>query len=94
MNGMVDFPRSKFFIIDVGEEKEKVVSFIKSADIEIPVLLDRYTKTAERFDALNLPRLFVLDKNGLIQRKQRGFSSAEDFEIEMRELITLLLGQN
>ena len=93
MNEFKDKP-VKFFIIDVGEEKEKVVSFIKSADIEIPVLLDRYTKTAERFDALNLPRLFVLDKNGLIQRKQRGFSSAEDFEIEMRELITLLLGQN
>lgn len=84
----------KFLIIDVGEEREKVLNFIRSSGIEIPVLLDRYTKTAERYDALNLPRLFVLDKNGLIQRKQRGFSRAEDFEIEMRELITLLLGQN
>ena len=84
----------KFLIIDVGEEREKVLNFIRSSGIEIPVLLDRYTKTAERYDALNLPRLFVLDKNGLIQRKQRGFSRTEDFEIEMRELITLLLGQN
>ena len=84
----------KFFMIDVGEEKEKVLNFVKSAGIEIPVLLDRYQKTAERFDALTLPRLFVLDKNGLIQRKQKGFSNPQDFEIEMRELISLLLEEN
>jgi len=81
----------KFFLIDVGEEKEKVLNFINSAGVEIPVLLDRYQKTAERYDALTLPRLFVLDKNGLIQRKQKGFSNPQDFQIEMRELLTLLL---
>jgi len=84
----------KFFLIDVGEEREKVLNFINSASVEIPVLLDRYKKTAERFDALTLPKLFVLDKNGLIQRKQKGFSNPQDFEIEMRELITLLLEEN
>jgi thiol-disulfide isomerase/thioredoxin len=81
----------KFFLIDVGEENEKVLNFVKSEKIEIPVLLDRYQKTAERYDALSLPRLFVLDKNGLIQRKQKGFTNPQDFEIEMTELITLLL---
>jgi thiol-disulfide isomerase/thioredoxin len=90
MNEFKDQP-VKFFLIDVGEEKEKVINFVNSARVEIPVLLDRYKKTAERFDALTLPRLFVLDKNGLIQRKQKGFSNPKDFEIEMRELITLLL---
>jgi thiol-disulfide isomerase/thioredoxin len=81
----------KFFLIDVGEKREEVLDYITSAGVEIPVLLDRYKKTAERFDALTLPRLYVLDKNGLIQRKQKGFTTPEDFEIEMRELITLLL---
>jgi thiol-disulfide isomerase/thioredoxin len=81
----------KFFLIDVGEDREEVLNYITSAGVEIPVLLDRYKKTAERFDALTLPRLFVLDKNGLIQRKQKGFTNPQDFEIEMRELITLLL---
>jgi hypothetical protein len=61
--------------------------------VEIPILLDRYKKTAEKFDALTLPRLYVLDKNGLIQRKQKGFSNADDFIIEMRELIKILLQQ-
>jgi thiol-disulfide isomerase/thioredoxin len=84
----------KFFLIDVGEEREEVMNFVNSEDIEIPILLDRYKKTAERFDALTLPRLYVLDKNGIIQRKQKGFSNPQDFEIEMRELITLLLEEN
>ena len=81
----------KFFLIDVGEDRDKVKTFIEKENIKIPVLLDRYQKTAERFDALTLPRLFVLDKNGLIQRKQKGFSNPEDFLIEMRELISVLL---
>ena len=83
----------KFFLIDVGEEREKIINFVNSTGVEIPVLMDRYKKTAERFDALTLPRLFVLDKNGLIQRIQKGFTNPEDFEIEMRELLKLLLGE-
>ncbi len=93
MNEFKDQP-VKFFLIDVGEEREKVLNFVNSEGVEIPVLLDRYQKTAERFNALTLPRLFVLDKNGLIQRKQKGFSNPQDFEIEMRELITLLLEES
>lgn len=81
----------KFFIIDVGEERGKVARFIEKAGYNLPVLLDRYQKTSERYDAKTLPRLFVIDKNGNIQRKQKGFSNAEDFEIEMRELLNLLL---
>ena len=81
----------KFFIIDVGEERGKVSRFIEKAGYSLPVLLDRYQKTSERYDAKTLPRLFVIDKNGNIQRKQKGFSKSEDFEIEMRELLNLLL---
>jgi thiol-disulfide isomerase/thioredoxin len=83
----------KFFLIDVGDEREKVSEYVQAKKVEIPILLDRYKKTAEKFDALTLPRLYVLDKNGLIQRKQKGFSNADDFIIEMRELIKLLLQQ-
>jgi len=83
----------KFFLIDVGDEREKVSEYVQEKKVEIPILLDRYKKTAEKFDALTLPRLYVLDKNGLIQRKQKGFSNADDFIIEMRELIKILLQQ-
>jgi thiol-disulfide isomerase/thioredoxin len=81
----------KFYLVDVGEEKEAVNNYLKQAGVKLQVLLDRYQKTAEKYDALTLPRLYVLDKNGLIQRKQKGFSNPEDFLIEMRELIKVLL---
>ena len=84
----------KFFLVDVGEEREKIMHFIEKAGYTIPVLLDRYQKTAERYDALTLPRLFVIDKLGKIRRKQKGFTNPEDFEIEMRELIRILLEED
>jgi thiol-disulfide isomerase/thioredoxin len=81
----------KFFLIDVGEERDKIAKFIQDTNVQIPVLLDRYQKAAEKYDALTLPRLYVLDQYGKIQRKQKGFSNPDDFEIEMRELINMLL---
>jgi thiol-disulfide isomerase/thioredoxin len=81
----------KFFLINVGEEKEKVEELLKTNPIKLPILLDRYSKIAEKYDALTLPRLFVLDKMGIIQRQQKGFVSEEDFVIEMRAIINELL---
>lgn len=81
----------KFFLINVGEEKEKVEELLKTNPIQLPILLDRYSKIAEKFDALTLPRLFVIDKLGIIRRQQKGFVSEEDFVIEMQAIITELL---
>ena len=81
----------KFFLVNVGEDKEKINNFLKTHTTNLPILMDRFQKTAEKFDALKLPRLFILDKNGIIRKSQRGFSSPELFESEMRELITNLL---
>jgi len=81
----------KFFLVNVGEERQIVSKYLQEADVKIPVMLDRYQKTAEKYDALTLPRLYVIDQNGKIQRKQKGFSNPDDFEIEMRELLNILL---
>ena len=81
----------KFFLINVGEEKDKVEELLKTNPIELPILLDRYTKIAEKYDALTLPRLFVIGKNGIIRRQQKGFINEEDFVIEMRAIISELL---
>jgi hypothetical protein len=81
----------KFFLINVGEEKEKIEELLKTNPIKLPILLDRYSKIAEKFDALTLPRLFVIGKDGIIRRQQKGFVSEEDFVIEMRAIINELL---
>jgi thiol-disulfide isomerase/thioredoxin len=81
----------KFFLIDVGEEREKVKDFKNKKDISLNILLDRYQKTATKYDALTLPRLVVVDKEGVIQKEQKGFSDPEAFETELKNLITKLL---
>ncbi len=83
----------KFFLIDVGEKADKVNEFVRRKNISIPVLLDPYQKTAEKYDALSLPRLYVLDKNGIIRKEQKGFSDGKNFEEEMKNLLDKLSGE-
>ena len=81
----------KFFLIDVGEEREKVLAFCEQKNINLNVLLDRYQKTADNYDALTLPRLVVIDKKGIVRKEQKGFSDALVFEEEMRTLLSELV---
>lgn len=83
----------KFFLVDVGEEREKVLEFKEKKGINLEILLDRYQKTADNYDALTLPRLVVIDKQGIVQKEQKGFSDATAFETEMRTLLTELVKQ-
>lgn len=81
----------KIFLIDVGEEREKVLAFCEQKNINLNVLLDRYQKTADNYDALTLPRLVVIDKKGIVRKEQKGFSDALVFEEEMRTLLSELV---
>ncbi len=90
---MADFKGQavKFFLIDVGETREKVEAFLKTFRVDMPVLLDRYKQTAEKYDANSLPRLVVIDKKGVVRRIKRGFKDGARFEKELSDLITKLL---
>ncbi len=81
----------KFFLVDVGEEREKVSAFQKKKNINLNILLDRYQKTAQKYDALTLPRLIVIDKEGIIRKEQKGFSDPDAFKTDMKQLISDLL---
>ncbi len=81
----------KFFLIDVGETREKVAKFLETFRVDMPVLLDRYKQTSEKYEANSLPRLLVIDKKGIIRKINHGFKDAARFEKDMRELITRLL---
>jgi thiol-disulfide isomerase/thioredoxin len=81
----------KFFLINVGEDKDKIREFLANHKINLTILFDRFQKTAEKYDALTLPRLYVIDKNGIIRKSQRGFADAQIFENELRSLISELL---
>ena len=81
----------KFFLINVGEEKEKIQEFLKSQNLSIPILMDKYKKVSEKYDALRLPRLIVIDKNGVIQLEKRGFKDGKKFEADLEAVIKKLL---
>jgi len=81
----------KFLLIDVGEEEAKIKEFLTQNTINLDILIDRYKKIAEKYDALTLPRLIVIDKNGIIRKEQKGFTNGEQFETDLRQLLGELL---
>ena len=81
----------KFFLINVGEEKETIIQFKDTHNPSIPILMDKYKKVSEKYDALRLPRLIVIDKQGIIQWEQRGFNDAKKFESDLNLVISKLL---
>ena len=81
----------KFFLINVGEEKGKIQEFLESRNITISILMDKYKKVSEKYDALRLPRLIVIDKKGIIQLEQRGFKDGKKFESDLDAIISKLL---
>lgn len=81
----------KFFLINVGEQKELIQKFLKTKDISIPILMDKYKKISEKYDALTLPRLFIIDKNGKVKLEQKGFKDGKEFESKLDAIISKLL---
>jgi peroxiredoxin len=81
----------KFMLINVGEEEAKIKDFLTQNPVNLDILIDRYKKTAEKYDALTLPRLVVIDKNGIVKKEQKGFENTEQFEKELNQLISELL---
>jgi len=81
----------KFLLVDVGEDEAKIREFLSTNPIRLDILLDHYSKIAEKYDALTLPRLYVIDKEGIVRKEQKGFANPQQFESEMTVLLTGLL---
>lgn len=83
----------KFYLINVGEDKTKVNSFLEKNETSIPVLIDRFKNASFKYKATTLPRLVVLDKYGKVRKYKVGFKNSENFEQELEELIDSLLDE-
>lgn len=81
----------KFFLVDVGEEREKLDEFLAQNKITLNILHDRYQQTSVKFGADSLPRLIIIDEEGAIQLINRGFKDGNSFLSELRSLISKLL---
>lgn len=74
------------------EDRQKVASqFISSAKYTFPVYLDLKDEVIRKFGVTGIPTKFYLDKNGKIQYKEVGFTTAEEFKKYASSVIGLLL---
>ncbi len=89
------YPAIKFFLIDVGEEKEVVEKHLKTTPISLPILLDRYGKTAEKFKVQKpgtsmavLPTLVMISRDGKVHFYKKGYEDGDETKME-NELLKL-----
>lgn len=60
--------------VSIDKEGADIVQpFVKEKGYTVQVLLDPYTKTAERYGVKSLPALFVIDTMGVIRFASRGY---------------------
>ncbi len=77
------------YAVNVRESAERVKSFLESAGLSLNVLLDKTGDTARRYQASGIPRVVVIDREGVIRYVQPGMHPQTD-EILAREIQTLL----
>jgi thiol-disulfide isomerase/thioredoxin len=85
----------KVLLVNVGEEANKVKKFIKEHHYQLPVLMDGFKVVSEKkYGVKTLPKLFVIDPNGLIQQINKGFKKADTFQKELSATLDKLLSNN
>ena len=81
----------KFYLVNVGEDKEKVNEFLQQVPSDIPILIDRYKSVSDKFNVTSLPRLVVIDKFGAIRKYEVGFNEEPEYEFKLKNLLIELL---
>lgn len=90
------YPNVKFFLINVAEDKEKVLNHLKTTTIKLPILMDMYGKTSEKFNVKDkgvalavLPTLVMIRKDGKVHFYKKGYHEGDELKIEdqVRSLI-------
>lgn len=86
----------RIFLINVAETQDKVLSFLAENPVTLPVLMDIYGKTAEKFDVKDkglsmavLPTLVMIRKDGTVHFYKKGYTAGDEIKIE-EQILTLL----
>lgn len=73
--------------VNVGQKAGEVREFLKGVNPSYPVALDTDRKAAQSYDAVDLPRTFILDKKGLIRYKIIGGASEGTLKKDVLSLL-------
>jgi len=87
-----EFPDIKFYLVSVKDPNDKILSWLNQFEIELPVLVDKYGRTAEKFEVIGndtnktagktLPTLFVINKSGRIIYEHSGYEKGDELELK------------
>ncbi len=85
------YPQTDFYLVNVSgielggkkmkEDPRKVEEFLDIMGVSIPVLLDRYGRTALAYDALTLPKSVIIDSSGKIIYTHVGFVPGDEKKV-------------
>lgn len=81
----------RFYLVNVGEARDTVESYVFKRVVSLPVLHDEFQVTAQKYKASSLPTLVVIDKAGNIAEYHTGFVAGYEKELEAK--LNLLLGK-
>ncbi len=77
--------------ISIDKEGSTVVEpFVKEKNYTVPVLLDPYTKTAERYGVKSLPALYVVDTFGVIRYASLGYDEKNPLEPKLQSIVNAI----
>jgi len=86
-----EFPHISFYLVNVSgleqggvklkEDPVKVKEMVESLEVDLPVIMDKYGSTAEKYDALNLPKLVVIDQDGKLIYDHTGYKIGDELEL-------------
>lgn len=79
----------KVLCVSIDKEGASIVApFITEKQYAIPVLLDPYRKTAERYGVTALPSLFVIDQSGKIRYSSVGYDTSVALDQKLEQIIS------
>jgi peroxiredoxin len=73
--------------VNVGQKKDVVKKWVKDLGISYPVLLDTDKKMADKYDVVDVPRTYLIERKGLIRYKILGTAPEEVIKKQVLSLL-------
>ncbi len=71
------YPQIGFYLVNIGEKKERINKYVNKMRYRLPVLLDKYGMIAEKYQAQVTPTLVIISEEQEVLFYKRGFNKAQ-----------------
>ncbi len=88
MQDLVELARVGKEIIAIaiwGDEKDDLIEFARELGVDFPILIDKNDEIAGKYFIKGTPTNFLVDKNGVIVEKHRGYAPRIELERILKE---------